>query len=271
MNRKEVTTGFYMKTCTKKLSLVLALAIAVLLVSTSQAAAEGSLDEELEQYWATERDMEVIQERLFERDGRFGVGIFLGLLTSEPFFHYFPVGGRLSYNFSNSLGIEAGGSFMDAGPLHRHTELTRIVTDEYWDEGAGESTFDPALDAEDRFLWRANAMVMWSPFYGKVAALQQKLLHLDLNFGLGMGAVGVERPEPDRSDADNAVAPELVFGTGVHFFLGESLVLRLDGRGYLYRGAELPIHAEDPDDEDHSPPNRWKFPTEFNLGVTYMF
>ena len=231
---------------------------------------DGSLDRELEQYWATERELDSIRDRLFERDGRFGAGVYVGLLSSEPFFHYFPVGARLTYHFSNALGVEIGGAYMGADLLYRHTELTRVVLDEY-DDGTGNSTFDPATDTEDRFLWRTNATVVWSPLYGKVAALQKKMIHFDLNFAAGLGVVGVERPDSQRNGADSAVAPEFVIGAGTHFYLGESVVLRMDGRGYLYQGAELPIHQENPQDPDESTTGRMKFPMEFNLGITYLF
>ncbi len=252
-----------MNSVAKKLSVTVAVMVAVWSVSMTASYAETdtdtSLDEELEHYWATERDMRVIEDRLYERGGRFGVGVFTGLLSSEPFFHYYPVGGRLTYNFSNSIGVEAGGSFMDAGALTRDTELTEFLRDQ-----RGQAGFDPAKHAEDRFLWRANALVLWSPFYGKLAALQQKLWHFDINFGAGFGAVGVERPELSREDAMETTAVEFVVGAGVHFFLTDSILMRFDGRGFLYQGAELPTN-------EGSTFGRLKFPMEFNLGFTYLF
>ncbi len=257
---QEVTTAMCMKTVTKKLSLM-ALVIAAWVAFAAPAAAEQSLDTELEQYWATERELAVIEDRLFERDGMFGVGLFAGLLTSEPFFHYYPLGGRLSYHFSNHLGVELGGSYM----ISSYTELTEFM------EGELQDAFDSSQHTQDRFLWRANAMAMFSPFYGKIAALQQKLMHFDLNFGAGLGVVGVERPQwnldrpqPEGLGAEDKIAPEFILGVGAHFYINQDFVLRLDGRGYLYQGAELPSNTD-------STFGRLSFPVEFNLGVNYLF
>lgn len=248
-----------MKCFSKKLGLAVAVMATVLSMSITSASADDSLDRELEQYWATERDMRVIEDRLYKKDGRLGVGLFTGLLSSEPFFHYYPVGARLSYNFSDNIGVEAGGAFMDSSALTRDTELTEFLRDQ-----RNQAGFNPATDAEDRFLWRANALVLWSPFYGKLAALHKKLLHFDINFGAGFGAVGVERPEVTRDDAMSKTAVEFVLGAGVHFFVSESVLLRFDGRGFLYQGAELPTN-------EGSTFGRMKFPMEFNLGFTYLF
>lgn len=248
-----------MKSAVKQIGLATLIITAVALVGTSPVMAE-SLDEELEEYWATERDLEVLKERLYHRDGRIGVGLFTGLLSSEPFFYYFPVGLRATYHFSNTVGIEVGGAFMDApGILTHNTELTDFL--EFY---LGEAGFDTATDTHDRFLWRGNATLLWSPFYGKLAALQRKLIHFDLNLAAGLGAVGVERPNANRSEAISTVTPELVLGAGFHIYLTPDFLVRLDGRGFLYRGAELPTN-------EGQFFRQLNFPVEFNLGATYMF
>ena len=254
-----------MKLLTNKISLAALVVIVVSLGLSSPAVAESSLDEELEEYWATERDMTVIQDRLHERGGRFGGGLFLGFMSSEPFFYYFPVGAQATYFMSNSLGFEVGGSFMDLDFLNHHTELTEFLVER--DSGAEEGQagqFNPATDTSDRFLWRANATALWSPFYGKLAALQQKLIHFDLNAAAGLGAVGVERPNVSREEAISTVEPELVMGLGAHFYIFDAMTVRLDGRGYLHRGAELPTN-------EGSFFGRLNFPLEFQLGVSYLF
>lgn len=241
-----------------QLSLAALVVLAVVLVASPAFAESSSLDEELEEYWATERDVDVIEDRLYEREGRFGIGISAGFISSEPFVYYFPLGGNITYFISNAFGLEVGGSFMDAGFLNHPTELT-----EFLEEERGEA-FDLATDGADRFLWRANAMALWSPFYGKIAALQQKMLHFDLNLGMGLGAVGMERPAVDRSEAITATTGEVVFGVGAHFYVHDNINVRLDGRGYLHRGAELPTN-------EGQFFRQLNFPAEFQLGMTYLF
>lgn len=247
-----------MKTLHKRMSLGLVALIAILLAFAASATAQEGLDQELQQYWSAERDLEVLRDRLYLREGRFHAGLYAGLFSSEPNFYYFPLGLRAGYHFTNELGVEVGGAFMNAGFLTHDTELTEFFRD------VRRDAFDPALDTQDRFLWRANAIATWSPFYGKLAILQRKLAHFDLNVGAGLGAVGVERPALNRKSASNHVTMEVVLGAGAHFYVNRSLVVRLDGRGYIYRGAEL-SHNEG------SFFRQIKFPMEFLLGATYLF
>lgn len=247
-----------MKTFSKKFSLALIVMALLLTATASSATASDGLDRELEEYWTTDRDLDVIRDRLFERDGKFSAGLYTGLLSSDPFFYYYPVGVRGGYHFSNSLGVEVGGAFMDAAFLTHDTELTDFLRRRLRD------AFDASTDTDDRYLWRANALAVWSPFYGKLAVLQRKLAHFDLNAAAGLGVVGMERPTPDRSSASNHVTMEMVLGAGAHFYINESITIRLDGRGYLYRGAEFTEYNE-------TFFQQLKFPVEFLLGASYLF
>jgi outer membrane beta-barrel protein len=239
------------------LSLV-TIALASVLATGEARAQDSDLDEELGQFWANERELPVVKNRLYDRAGRLSLGVHVGLLSSEPFFYYYPVGGKLSYHFTNHAAVEVGGSFMNAqGVLTHDTELTEFV------KARRREGFNPATDTEDRFLWRSNAVFLWSPFYGKMAFLQRKLTHFDFNLALGAGLVGVERPSSDRSSASNTVAPEGVFGTGVQFLLHPSMTVRLDGRFYVYRGAETPSAT--------TWQKQMNVPAEFLLGFSYIF
>ncbi|RDV40001.1 outer membrane beta-barrel domain-containing protein [Bradymonadaceae bacterium TMQ3] len=253
------TEGSFMTTVKFKWSAIAVLVAAATALSASPAAAQQALDEELEQYWTSERDLRVLRDRLYDREGRIGAGIYTGLMSSEPFYYYIPVGGRVSYHFSDQLGVEVGGAFMNAqGVLTRNTQLMDFLVA---DRGEG---FDAATDTEDRFLWRANAVVTWSPFYGKLALLQRKLSHFDLNVAAGLGAVSVERPNQTRDAANTKLTVEGVLGVGAHFFVTPDLTVRLDGRGYIYRGAKFD-HNED------SFFGQLRLPVEFLVGASYHF
>ena len=119
-------------------------------------------------------------------------------------------------------------------------------------------------DLDDRFLWRANATFVWNPLYGKLSFLNNKLGHFDFNLAVGAGVVSVERPSLDRSVATTEIAPELVLGTGVHFLFNSHWSVRADGRFYVYQGAESSSNEGDF-------LKQVALPTEFLLGVSYMF
>lgn len=251
-------------TTTKLILAAVIFAVATMAVTSTAVAESSSLDEELEEYWETEREMPVIQNRLFEREQRVTAGLFAGMITSEPFFHYYPVGANAGYYFRNDLGVELSGAFMgttdyeNPGFLTQDDELMEFLREEQ------EDAFDAATDTADRFMWRANAVALWSPFYGKLAALQQKLIHFDINFAAGLGALGVQRPTVDRENIEETVIPEMVLGLGAHFYVHNNIAVRFDGRGYLHQGAELPTNQG-------SFFGRLNFPMEFQLGVSYLF
>lgn len=233
---------------------------------TQVVAAEENIERDLENYWTTDRELPVIEGKLYQKNGRFGLGLHLGLLTSEPFFWYNPVGLRLQYFFSEYLSLEVDGTFYgtpgsegDIGlQIFTHkTEITNFFQSKLKDD------FDPSVDLEDRFLWRANAMVLWSPFYGKWAFLNRKLSHFDVNFAIGGGVVQVERPADDHKSSSSVMSPELILGGGVGLFATESLTVRLDGRFYVYPGAESPSVSGFFE--------RLRVPSEFILGASYLF
>lgn len=211
------------------------------------------LEGELQRYWSSDRDLATIEDKLFTRDGKIGIGIHTGLMSSEPFWWYLPVGLRASYNFSDQAGVEVGGQYLIANK----TDLLGFF------ESRNVETFDPDTDLEDKMMWRANASFVWSPLYGKWAFLNNKITHFDFNLAVGAGVVGVNRPNVERTEASSAIEPELVFGPGAHFFLTENWLLRADGRFYVYRGAET--------DTTTGFFDRLQMPIEFLLGGTYLF
>lgn len=245
-----------------------------------EEAPEGPLSEELEDYWTVDRDVDVVKNRLYQREGRFAVGLHLGLMSSEPFFWYLPAGGKLDYHFSNNWGVEIEGSYMDVPDILRHnTDLTDFAESE---QGAG---FDYKTDTLDQFKWRAHALAVWHPLYGKFSLLQRKLSHFDINLAAGFGAVSVNRPDENRQQSSEEILPEFVFGGGVQFYLNNHFVLRFTGRGYLYEGprnfkntetgqrvvSESVSNAESEDMEELNFVQRLELPVEFLLGVSYMF
>lgn len=228
------------------------LALAAVMLSAGPAwadEAEQEVEERLAEYWSPERDLPTLDSRAYARDGRFAVGLFGGLLPSEPFHWYIPLGARGSYHFANEYGVEIEGSYA----LARDTNLTEYIKGE-----------DRYKQIEDLTVWRAHAMFTWHPLYGKLSVLQRKLSHFDFNVGVGLGVAGVDRPDVSNvEDVSSAVVPEMVFGAGVQFFATDALSIRVDGRGHVYQGAETATES--------SFGERLEAPIEFLLGVGYTF
>lgn len=225
--------------------------------SSDEKTFNGPLKSQLEEYWSVDRELPMIKERLYEMDGRFGVGVFAGIIPSEPFYVYVPLGGRLSYFFSNELGVEVSGQYM----LSMNTQINNFLAD------SRQGGFTPELDTEDRYIWNAEAVVSWHPLYGKWALLQRKLSHLDFSFALGAGAIGMTRPDVNRSASESSIQPALVMGAGLGFFVADGALLRLDWRSRPYLGPAF----ETAQYEDQTVLSRVQVPTEFTLGFSYLF
>src|SRR5690554_4557921 len=215
----------------------------------------GAIEKKMDSYWSVDKELPSIQGRKYTRDGKFSAGIYAGILSSQPFYWYIPVGLRATYFLSDNFGVGVEGSF--SGEMSFNTELSDYL------EGARPNDFTTAMK-EDRFLWRAHAVATWHPLYGKLAFLQRKLTHFDLNLVGGLGAVGLERPNALRTDVSSAVAPEVLLGGGIEIFITESVTARLDGRFYIYPAAE----------NDENGGEFFKsldVPAEFLFGVSYLF
>lgn len=214
-----------------------------------------AIEKRMDSFWSVEKDLPSIQGRKFTREGKFGVGIYTGILSSQPFYWYIPVGLRATYFISDNFGLGVEGSF--TGETNFNTELSDYL------EGERPNDFTAAMK-EDRYIWRAHAVATWHPLYGKLAFLQRKLVHFDLNLVGGVGAVGVDRPDDIRRNVDSAVAPEVLLGGGLEIFITESISARVDGRFYIYPAAE-----NDQNKGDFF--KRLEVPSEFLFGVSYLF
>ena len=117
-------------------------------------------------------------------------------------------------------------------------------------------------------MWRANAVFSWRPLYGKWALLQRKLSHFDLSLAAGVGALGIQRPTPTRDGAESQVTFSGVIGAGMHFFITDGLTVRLDWRSHPYIGPEFETSEAF---EEEGAMGRFEVPTEFQLGLSYMF
>lgn len=240
-------------------SLLLLSLLSLVFVNTAAADEIDPLKEELDNYWSVDRDLPVIEDRLYSRGGRFNLALHVGMLSSEPFWWHIPVGASVGYHFTDQLGIEVGGLFMDAKDVLTNT--TEIH--DFLEKAKGEA-FNPATALEDRMLWRANARFVWNPLYGKWSFLNNKISHFDVNLVAGAGVVAVERPLLDRSAAENKIAPELLLGAGMQFIFTRNWSARVDGKFYFYQGAESSVN-------EGEFLKQIQVPAEFLLGASYTF
>ncbi|MCB9521230.1 MAG: outer membrane beta-barrel domain-containing protein [Myxococcales bacterium] len=207
-------------------TVVLTLALAALSVpSAAKAQTAGAdeqsptLDGDLDTFWAEQRHVRVLQRRLYERDGEVQLTLFVGGIPNDPFLNYWPVGLRAAYHLSESIALEAGGSYV----IGVDTELRKFLRDN-----------DATVFLQDQQQWRANLALVWSPMYGKFSFLGTKLAHFDWFFGAGAGVLGVEH-ENGEGGTESQIKPEVVILTGWNLHLSQRFALRLDYHQGIYQ------------------------------------
>lgn len=229
------------------------LAVGVLAGGALPAAAQTgaaelpTLDEELDAFWAERRRVRVVQRRLFEKDGRFYTSLSLGIVPNDPYVTYFPIGLRLGYYLNEDIGFELAGTW-NGNTLRSVSSLG----DEF--QAAGER-----LIPRDQQQWRANAVVAWSPVYGKFSFLGRKLAHFDWNFVAGFGVMQGEGP-PDEDQlrvVESSIFPEAVLGSGIHYWLNQRWALRADYRQMIFQKS--------------SAAGGVALPSEFSIGASVFF
>lgn len=181
------------------------------------------------QYWGKKRDVAVVQKRLFAKDGRLEFTVFGGVIPNDPFLTYIPVGGRFNYYFIESLSVEVAGAYTGEG-VRIESDLATFLKN--------NPDIKANVDLLDKQIWRANAAVVWSPFYGKMALANANLSHFDINLVAGLGVVQTESPPRHSSistQTQTEIKPEGTLGAGLRFFMTESVTLRLDYRQGIFQ------------------------------------
>lgn len=206
----------------------------------------GSVESDLQLYWGGKRDVSVVQKRLFTKDGRSEFSLFTGVIPNDPFLTYVPVGARYNYYFLESIAVEVAGSYVGPG-LQVESDLRSFLKN--------QRNIRANVDLLDIQQWRAGASVVWSPFYGKLALLQRKLSHFDINLAAGFGVLGTESPPEDGvGNPVSEVKPEGIIGAGFRFFLTNNFTLRVDYRQFIFQKVNGGVAT----------------PSEITLGVSFF-
>ncbi|MFU8804230.1 MAG: outer membrane beta-barrel domain-containing protein [Bradymonadaceae bacterium] len=175
-------------------------------------------------YWSEMRDIYTFQKRAFEKEGRFAVSFYTGLIPNNIFEQYFPIGLRLNYFILENIGVELSSSYNFVS----RTNLTDMVQD---DSGVGAQ----AILIGDTQLSHTNFGVLWSPFYGKFSFYESGLYYFDMYLFAGAGLVITETTSDFGADPSKTAKPEGSLGGGMAVYLGEHAGVRLDFRQFVFQ------------------------------------
>lgn len=211
--------------------------------ATALAAPLASESDDKVEFWAKQRQVRVIQRRLFEKDGQTNLTLGVGILPNDPFQTYTQGNLRIGHHITESLSLEASGSYVF---LTQASDLA-----EYLREQGDYNIF-----SRDLQKWRGNVVLNWSPIYGKFAFAGQKLAHFDWFFGAGAGALGVETStEGDLGAPAAKTTAEAIVTTGWDIHLAQEFALRVDVRQFIFKKTGGGV----------------ALPTEIALGASYYF
>lgn len=191
------------------------------LTDDSATAAEQDLERDLALFWGKRREVQVVQKRLFEKDGGVELMLFGGTIPNDDFIIYAPVGARLGYYFSEAFSVQ--GSFAYA--IDNNTELTTFLVKEI---GLKEA------DIQETIEFYYNVNLLWSPVYGKLSLLGLKLTHFDTYVGVGFGAFHTTtvNPADQVENQEIKAAGNTVFG--FRWFVTDYFNIQTDYRHYFF-------------------------------------
>ncbi len=195
----------------------------------SATEAEKELEGDLAMFWGRRRQVEVVQKRQVEKDGRFELALTGGVIPNDDFIVYYPIGARVGYHFSESFAVEASGAYA----LDSDSGLTKFLVDP---EGADltRAVIQQTITAY------YNLDLLWSPIYGKVSLLGFKLVHFETYAGLGFGAAHVEElKSANDPKLRSAIKPAGNVTFGFRWFVDDMINIRTEYRHHFLQGPEI--------------------------------
>ncbi len=175
-----------------------------------------------------------VQERLYRMNHELGVG--LTVLPLDSF--YKGVAAQVGYtwhfndHFAWQVGRAARSYSFDTG---LRTQLER-------DFGVQPTVFE-------QVEWMAGSDLMWSPFYGKVAVMNAKVLHFGGHLTAGATVM--------KMNVGQAYRPAINLGVGARLFSTQWLSFRLDVTDNVVLGGRRVLHVP-----------TIQLSTAFNFGAT---
>ncbi len=161
-------------------------------------------------YWRPNKDeLEVVQNRRFEKAGRFELGLHYGLLQGEDFENSTSKGISGTYNFSNQWFVEAS--------HHRFTNKDN----EFLTSLQRRFGFTPDFN---RIENQSALQFGWVPIYAKFSLLGKKISHFEMYVAAGPG---ITKTVENRLSGHATV--------GHKFYITENFLFRLEWRMTRYK------------------------------------
>ena len=163
-------------------------------------------------------DVAVIQRKYLPTSGRFEVSASGLVGLNNAFFTNLGAGIRGSYFFTSSISVEASYYALSATEKQVTKDLKDLTV-------KTESLVTPKS-----FF---GVAARWTPIFGKMALLDEKINQFEMFFSLGMGT----------TETENGSAPTIHLGTGQNYAINKGLAFRWDA-GVNYYQPEVVLGTE---------------------------
>lgn len=186
------------------------------------------VDEDHPLYWAQMRDVYVMQQRSFLKEGRFAATVYAGMIPNSIFEQYFPVGLRLNYYVLENVGVEISSSYA--------FQRGRTATDVVLDDGGGADGGINATAVGISDIQRSHTAVglKWSPVYGKFSFYNSGLFYFDMYLFGGAGLLIADSARIGEEESREP-KPEGLLGAGMAVYMSDHIGLRLDYRQFIFQ------------------------------------
>lgn len=162
-----------------------------------------------EDYWRPNKDeLEVVQNRRFDKKGRFELGIHHGLYQGKDYVNSKSTGASATYNFTNQFFTEIS--------YHKVSN----ENNEFLNSVRNRFGFTPEFNREES---QTVLNFGWTPIYAKFSLLGKKISHFETYLALGVG---------NTKTVENHISGH--FTVGQKFFITENLIFRLEWRMSKY-------------------------------------
>lgn len=202
-----------------------------------------------------DKEIYVLQNRKFRKDGRLYVGATVAKTLSGAFIDSYGGSARAGYFFSEDWGVEFAygknsGSENDTA------------------KGVSEQGSIPYYRKIDTYT---GAMLMWSPFYSKINTFNQ-IFYFDWMIGLGAANIKtLDNSNKFANTTDNTLSSENLMGilwnTGLRFYISENWSLRLDFTGLNYKAEK----SRDTNTGNNLKTNKIFSNYDLGVGLIYSF
>lgn len=164
-----------------------------------------------------------VQDRLYRMNHELSLGI--GVLPADAYYKGYYAGVGYTYHFNDSFAWQVGrGAYSYNVQTGLRSQLER-------DFGVAPT----ATAFEDEVEWMVGSDLMFSPFYGKTAILNRKVIHFEA-FLLGGATIF-------KLNRDGGFRPGANLGLGIRVFKSDTLSFRLDvANNVVFAGASRIIN-----------------------------